>query len=113
MDVTPKPLCNSKAELDKAGVSRLPGETGAQLSTRAKAELPDHDSLIARLALSFSKLRFEPIPDTRKATIRTQLKRDMKKLAAIARRSKTKRMGTTRLASRPVTLSECTMQYIA
>ena len=77
--------------LADAGVVRSPGETGAKLTVKARAMLPEHDDLIARLGLAFSKVRFEPVSEERSRVIRMQLKRDLKKLATIVRRSKTSR----------------------
>ncbi len=78
--------------LDKLGVSRLPAETGAQLTKRASIELSEHSELIARIGLAFIKIKFEPISNKRKSAIRVQLKRDLKKLASIARRAKTQQI---------------------
>lgn len=78
--------------LDELGVKRLPGETGAQRTQRARTHLSEHSNLIARIGLAFGKIKFEPISNERKIAIRTQLKRDLKKLAAIAKRAKTNRL---------------------
>jgi len=76
--------------LQTLGVTRAPGDTGAQLTEKAIRQLDDHSELITRLGLAFSKLKFEPISNERKNVIRQQLKRDLKKLAGVARRAKSK-----------------------
>ncbi len=78
--------------LETLGVTRLTGETGAQFTQRASAQLREQNELIKRLGLAFSKLNFEPLSNERKIALRTQLKRDLKKLSGVARRAKTNRL---------------------
>lgn len=76
--------------LNDANIKRAPQETCAQLTKKAIHQLPEHEPLLSRIGASLDKLRFEKISKERSQVLRAQLKRDLKKLAVIAAREKTK-----------------------
>ena len=75
--------------LNDADIKRAAHETCAQLTEKAIQQLPEHKDLIGRIGTSLDKLRFEQTSKKQKQMLRTQLKRDLRKLAIITAREKT------------------------